>query len=385
MKITIVLGPQWPLPPTGFGAVEKVWVELAEVFATQGHEVCVIGRGVNGAAERLLPSGVRVRERKGFSASGSLWLDLCMDFSYALRVFLAIPRSDIVVTNSFSLPVVLTPIKRWKGRVVVHVARFPKGQMVLYRGADAVQAISGAVAGAIVQQCRALQRKVSVVGYPVNLDVYTPPRTPRRMPAAPLILYVGRVHPEKGLHLLVAAFGKVLERIPGAKLRIVGPAEAERGGGGIAYLASLQAMAEGRPVEFAAAVSDPAMLASAYRQADCFCYPSLAEKGEAFGLSVLEAMATGLPCVVSGLACFAEFMVSGVDGLAFDHSASEPHLALAEALYSILSDPPYAGTLGRNARARAEEFAIDKIASSYLALFSKLAHPPTQTAASQAN
>ena len=71
MKLTIVMGPQWPLPPAGFGAVEKVWFSLANAFAECGHEVCLIGKGGGLANERRLPTGVRVVELKGFSASGN--------------------------------------------------------------------------------------------------------------------------------------------------------------------------------------------------------------------------------------------------------------------------------------------------------------------------
>ncbi|MCP3861298.1 MAG: hypothetical protein GY704_16725, partial [Phycisphaeraceae bacterium] len=43
MRITIVLGPFKPPPPAPSGAIEKVWWKLAEVFASRGNEVVMIG------------------------------------------------------------------------------------------------------------------------------------------------------------------------------------------------------------------------------------------------------------------------------------------------------------------------------------------------------
>jgi glycosyltransferase involved in cell wall biosynthesis len=372
MRISILLGPFQPMPPVGFGAVEKVWMELAREFARRGHAVHVIGRGEGGAGGHPDRDGVHVTGFRGFDATGNIVLDLCKDLLHALRLAPAVPPADIVVTNSFWLPVVLAPFKRLKGRIVVHVARFPKGQMWLYRGADCIQAISGAVARAVGEQCAALKGRISVVGYPVDTGLYCPPPGGRGIGEAPQILYVGRLHPEKGVHLLVDAFRRVVERLPAARLRIVGPAAAHQGGGGEPYLRSLEAAASGLAVEFVGAVSDDRALARLYQEADCFCYPSLADKGEAFGRSVLEAMATGLPVVVSDLGCFADFIDDGVEGTVFERRGPDPGQRLADALCSVVLAPQRAVSLGARARMRAEQYSVDRIAAAYLALFDRV-------------
>lgn len=347
-------------------------MELAGGFARRGHEIHVIGRSAGGEKERIEESGVHVLGLAGLDATGRIGIDLCKDLVYALRVLPAITRSDIVVTNSFWLPVVLFPLKRLKGRIVVHVARFPKGQMWLYRFADSIQAISGAVARAIELQCKVLHGKVSVVGYPVDTELYCPPSEGRTARAAPVVLYVGRVHPEKGLHLLIDAFRRVLGRIPSARLRIVGPVSERQGGGGERYAGKLRAAAHGLPVVFVGAVADDRALSAEYRDADCFCYPSLAENGEAFGRAVLEAMAAGLPCVVSSLECFTDFLVHGRDGIVFDHRSEAAVERLSGALCTVLADSVIARTLGGNARVAAEKFSADCISTEYLTLFSNV-------------
>ncbi|CAN0449907.1 unnamed protein product, partial [Phaeothamnion confervicola] len=248
-------------------------MELAHRFVGRGHEVCVMGRGKDGARQYVDSSGVQIMEYSGFNRTGRIVFDLFKDFLCALRVIPQIPRSDIVVTNSFSLPVVLMPFKRLKGKIVVHVQRYPKGQMWLYLGADAIQTVSGVVARAIERQCRALKGRVSIIGNPINTALYCPPAEGRRTAASPVVLYVGRIHPEKGLHLLIEAFRSVADRVPMARLRIVGPVSESSGGGGEEYSRSLRAAAAGLKIEFVNAISEETALSRVYREADCFCYP----------------------------------------------------------------------------------------------------------------
>jgi glycosyltransferase involved in cell wall biosynthesis len=96
-------------------------------------------------------------------------------------------------------------------------------------------------------------------------------------------------------------------------------------------------------------------------------------KGEALGLAVLEAMATGLPVVVSDLACFRDFMEPGREGLVFDHRAEDAEFRLAESLLQVLVDPDLASQLGESAAAKAKEFELEKIAKRYLEMFDAVA------------
>lgn len=372
MKITVVMGPFQPLPPAGFGAVEKVWHELAKAFARLGHAVVLIGKGETGGAHSG-NNGVVILPLSGYSASSQLWLNLLKDFLYAVEVWRRIEPSDIVITNSFWTPFLLTLLWRGDARIIVHVARFPKRQMWLYRGADALQAISSAVAHEIGHQSPGLREKVYVLPYPVDLRTYCPPPVARRYDDNLTILYVGRVHPEKGVDLLITALRQLLTRVPRALLRIVGPVAVEQGGGGEAYFEALRSAAVGLPVHFVGPLSEPAVLALEYQRAHCFCYPSLAEKGEALGLAALEAMATALPVVVSDLACFKDFIVPGRNGLIFDHRAPKPALALAELLGQALLDSDFALQLGRNAATRARDFELEEVALRYIEFFEEIA------------
>src|SRR5437762_14010305 len=97
---------------------------------------------------------------------------------------------------------------------------------------------------------------------------------------------------------------------------IVGPTGTRLGGGGEAYLASLQSAVEkgeGK-ISFTGPIFDPSELASVFRRARLFIYPSLSERGESFGLAPLEAMADGCAVLVSNLDCFQDFIRDGQTG-----------------------------------------------------------------------
>jgi glycosyltransferase involved in cell wall biosynthesis len=188
------------------------------------------------------------------------------------------------------------------------------------------------------------------------------------------ILYVGRIHPEKGLLLLMNAFSRLVSSgISGWKLLIVGPWEFKHGGGGRAYYEKLRYASHGS-VEFTGPVFDEHRLNEYYDKAAFFVYPSLAEKGEAFGLSPLEAMARGCPALVSSLDCFKDFIQADYDGWVFNHRGPDAKRNLESSMREIISNSAVREIVSRNALATANQFTIDRIASLYLEDFEKLLH-----------
>ncbi len=375
MHITIVLGPFFPVPAVLGGAVEKVHLQLAEAYARAGHDVTIVSRRYRDFAHVEMQNGVRHIRVASRDRAGSLLANLARDLPYALRAARAMPVSDITVTNSFFLPLVLPRGKA--GKIYVHVARFPKRQFFLYGRADRLQAISKAVAQAIVAQVPRLAARVRVIGYPIAERNFAAAQEP----AGRTVLYVGRVAREKGIDLLIRAF--VLLNDPDWKLRIVGPHAISQGGDGEAYLRELRELAGplGGRCEFAGPVFNEAALMREYRAARVFVYPSLAEQGEAFGLAPLEAMAAHCAVVVSDLACFDDFLRDGANGLKFDHRGANPAQALAEKLRSLTGDPARLRALSDAGLETAREFRTDIIADRMLADFRALLNP-TATGAS---
>jgi glycosyltransferase involved in cell wall biosynthesis len=248
--------------------------------------------------------------------------------------------------------------------------------MLLYSRADRLQAISVAVAEEIVRQAPNLSPKVVTIGYPVPDDYFSLNSVQQRKK---VILFVGRVAREKGVHLLIESFATMLKRRAPAdisewKLRIVGPHDIAHGGDGVEYLSELVRLAQplGSSCSLAGPIFDKEQLIMEYQAASVFAYPSLAESGEAFGLAPLEAMAAGCAVVVSNLRCFDDFVEDGLTALKFDHRCSDPQASLTAKLALLLKDPKVIEGIGKNGNMAALKFRTSAIANRMLDDFESL-------------
>ena len=372
MKITIVLGAFFPVPPIMGGGVEKVWFTLAPEFARRGHEVVMVSRKMPELPGDEMIDGVRHLRVRGFDTPRSfIWLKF-LDFFYSLKTMPILPNADILVTNTFWLPILLCNWKR--GKIYVQVARYPKGQMRFYRKAARLQVPSHAVARAIAAEAPALAQRVVVIPNPAPRSTIAgePPSITQR---AKMILFVGRVHPEKGVHVLVDAFaGGARTVFADWKLMIVGPVEKKFGGGGESYLASLKrsaAKANGNVI-FAGAVFDLVALEQTFRGARLFVYPSLAERGESFGLAPLEAMTHGCAVLVSNLACFRDFIRDRETGFIFDHRSKSMSETLRSKITNVIVDETLLARVGESGHRKSTEYSLPRVADQFLSDFKSL-------------
>jgi glycosyltransferase involved in cell wall biosynthesis len=249
--------------------------------------------------------------------------------------------------------------------------------MRFYRRATRLQAVSSVVRDAIIAQTPTVALKVRVLPVPLShkMLVNDSPRTELQH----RLCYAGRIHPEKGLKLLLEAFARLTKQgILQWKLRVIGPWEVAQGGGGHDFMSSLKdiaALSSGR-VEFLEPEFDESLLLRHYEASDLFLYPSLAETGEAFPAAPLEAMAAYCPALVSDLACFRDFISDGENGFVFDHRASNPVAALAQKLEVLLQNPAQLLLVGKKARATAERYSVERVATEYLEDFELLMRSP---------
>ena len=371
LKITIVLGPYFPVPTVLGGAVERVHLALAEEFARRGHKVTMISRRFADWPHDEMRSGVRHLRVDSIDAPISPIKFRLHDLLYSLRVRKVLPDSEITVTNSFFLPLVLR--KSQAHHLYVHVARYPKWQMWLYLRADRIQAISPDVAYAIRRQTPVLASKLITIPYPLSGIFASSPSIASLDRRQKIILYVGRLHREKGIHLLIDAFKRLAGReLAGYRLEIVGPHEVRAGGGGPDYLQELRQLSSelGDRIIFRGAIFDPGELRETYDAADLFVYPSIAELGEAFGLAPLEAMAAGCRVVVSDLNCFRAFLENGRNGVSFDHRHNAVE-SLAVALAAVVADPE-PKRMRKAAVETATRFQIGPIADRFIDDFQQI-------------
>ena len=125
-------------------------------------------------------------------------------------------------------------------------------------------------------------------------------------------------------------------------------------------------------VDWIGSVFDPGSLSDHYRSATLFVYPSLADRGETFGLAPLEAMAHGCVPIVSSLECFREFIVNDICGVVFDHVGHGAEQRLISTIGELIRDKQRVGRLSLGAEKKASEFTLPRIAGEFLRDFENL-------------
>lgn len=369
MRITCVIGPFLPVPPLKGGAVERIFLTLATEFARRGHEVTMLSRRFRALADRETLDGVRHIRLRSHDAPASQLLYRFLDVLYAFRVRAALPHSDVTITHSVFLPIIMP--RRRAGRVYVSVGRFPKGQMHFYRRADRLQAVSTYIGSAIRDQSPSVAHLVKVIPNAIS-DAFSAATEDERGARRKEIVYVGRIAREKGIDLLMRAFGRLAQMYPDWRLVVIGPHERDEGGDGPEFLDELKTICgDCERIEFAGPIFEEDTLIRRLKRAEIFVYPSVAVRGESFGLAPVEAMACGCAVVLSGLKCFCDYLRHGENGLAFDHM-DRTGGALAETLAMLMASPSMRDRLAKAGVETSRRFAASRVADDFLRDFEEL-------------
>jgi glycosyltransferase involved in cell wall biosynthesis len=221
----------------------------------------------------------------------------------------------------------------------------------------------------LVDRVRALgfpEERSRVIPYGVDVTAFSPDPDRRRIwreklgipDDAPLVLSVGRMATKKGFHILMEALPELLASNPDAHVVLAG-------GGDL--LPRFQEEAKRFPGRLH--LPGPVLrgtLPDLYLAADVFVLPAVHDsKGNVDGLPnvILEAMASGLPVVASGISGIPLAVEEGTTGLLVPEK--DPR-ALAAALQRLLSDPGLAREMGQRGRRKAETaLTWDAVAARY--------------------
>lgn len=364
MKIALVMSPFGVLPPDAIGAVEKLFYGLAGEWRAEGNTVTFYCMG---GGE---PSKFNYVYTRGYLRSRFFIVDLIKDFIYSLRTLVRLKSTDILLLNTFWSPFLVRFFRTKYKKVIYGVHRFPKGQFWLYKNVDFFIPVSTVVKNALINQNPEYAGKVESIANPIDCSTFNCAGQPIREQAK-IIIYSGRIHPEKGVDILVQAYVALMEKYPKLLLRLIGPGASSEGGGGDAYLSYLKGLARGFEIQFVPPVRSPAELTHQLRMGDIYCYPSVATYGESFGVAPLEAMAVGLPTVLSNLPCFSDYAIPEKNVLVFNREV-DPVGELTHQLERLILDAKLCSSLSCEAAKTALRFSMPIIAKRYLDCFERI-------------
>jgi glycosyltransferase involved in cell wall biosynthesis len=192
------------------------------------------------------------------------------------------------------------------------------------------------------------------------------PAGARSASGAPTVLFLGRLHPVKGVDILLDAWPAVRARHPGARLIVAGQGTPH-------YEAELRSLAaalgaDASSVEFPGFVRGAEKMASLAAASVCVL-PSLHEN---FGISVLDSVAAGVPIVVTPGVQLAPWVARREAGLIAERTAS----AIADAVGEALGDAALRERVARCGAALVDaDFAPRTIAPALRAMYdAALAH-----------
>jgi glycosyltransferase involved in cell wall biosynthesis len=224
------------------------------------------------------------------------------------------------------------PLRRWLVRFLL--SRVDRIVTLSEAGARRIAGITG-------------NPRVSVI--PNMVDVRAFRSTPSPKGGGAELLFLGRLDATKGVDELLQAAAKLRRRFPRLRLVLAGVGDVR------AIEARAAALGIGEAVEFPGWVVGERKQALLER-ASVFVLPSYVEN---MPVSVLEAMAAGLPVVATNVGAIPEVVEDGVTGMLAPPGDAD---ALARAIESILADPQRCQRMGEAGRARAQRhYSVDRV------------------------
>jgi glycosyltransferase involved in cell wall biosynthesis len=384
--------PRWPNdsePPF-------VW-ELTRRIQTAGYDCQVLVPHASGALSEEEWQGVRI---KRFRYASDSWERVCYDGG-------AFPNLRVSWKARLALPSLLFQQRRWIRKIVqeedirlvhshwiipqgfwassicarkkvpllltahagdVFGLRYPltgPARTALNR-AKAVTVNSSATRDAVRGLLPSIHPEIIPMG--VDLEKFSKIDDPKKLCGSPALLGVGRFAEKKGFHRLIEAIPAVLLHLPNAHLHLVGfgPWEGR-------LRKKVVDLGLIHRVHFHGSISH-SQIHTFFGGADLFVQPSMPDSGgdqEGLGVTVLEAMASGLPVVASASGGILDLIEAGVHGL-FAEPGNPSDLAdkIVRLWGSDNKD-----RMARAGRSKVEEqFSWERVADRFQKLYSNLIH-----------
>jgi glycogen(starch) synthase len=384
MKICLL---SWEFPPRIVGGIARHVLGLAEALAKQGHEVGVVTLDFPGTPDYEEYGGFKVYRSKT-EVGHPNFLTWAFLFNHFLEKQLAAANRDfdfdlihihdwlvapsgIGFKHFLDKPLVCTMHSTEHGRSSLHG---PDSYMIdgmewwsCYE-ASRIIVTSNSMRGEVCGHFNVSWEKVDVIPNAIDAEKYSGDvdrwGVRRRFGVGDnekMVLYVGRLVPQKGIEYLIRAVPRVAWRFPDSKFVIVGEGWMR---GHLQWLAD-QSGQQWR-INFTGFISDEDLIALT-KSADVMVVPSVYEP---FGIVALEGMAAGVPVVASQVGGLAEVVEHEKTGVWVYPRSVE---SIAWGVERVLSDSGFRDWLVKNGHeAIRDRFSWDAVARQTVDVYKKV-------------
>jgi spore coat protein SA len=374
MKIALICTEKLTFPPINGGAVQ-VYLEGALPILSKYHELTVFciqdpklpnRSSIAGVNYIRLPASTTEEYVRGLKPLLTNDFDLVHVFNRPRWVpFLS---KDLTCAFSLSLHNEMFPLKKIE----------PAMANACIDRVSFITTVSDFIASGVKELYPFAARKLHPVYSAVDCNIYKPIwenskdsyrnilRAKYGLQNHKTILYVGRLTPKKGTHIVLDAMSSVMESHPNTALMIIG-SKWYGGNESTEYIQLLKKISKelNGPVIFTGFLS-PNEIPKYYSIGDIFV--NMSQWREPLARVHYEAMAAGLPIITTNRGGNAEVMQEGVNGFVMD-DYSNPRV-LEKNIVKLLDNSDLAHRLGVNGRKIAEEkYNFNRLAKDLLKLF----------------
>ncbi len=358
LKLGIVTEYYYPL----LGGISENVHNTALRLRDKGHEVKIITSKINGSQNGSRPpvEVIRIGRSASIYSNGSLArLTLGLRLKSEIRAVLEREKFDLLHLHSPlvpTLPMMALYAAQCPTVGTFHTYFERSFWYSLLKGTvqkNLIQKMSGQIAvsrSCIDSLSRFFEINARIIPNGVDVRQFDPaiPRLPRFDDGKMNLLFLGRLDPRNGLALMIEVFRLVKARFPAVRLIIVGDGPLKK------YYKHMVSDDISSDIHLAGPVLGERN--RYYSSCDVFCSP--VEKAS-FGITLLEAMASGKPIVATENSGYRELLGPGEGSLVEPHNPE----AFANAILALLKDPELRKQMGESGRAKALEFSWDAITS----------------------